>query len=281
MEELKKYIKLNGKYVIMMLDDGLGTENQKEVTLNVIYNNTNYSVKKKIVNESENTFKDLIDELVKKIIFEMGIMCIKNSFNKENYTILHRGNCKEFQENSIKALEDACSKYDGFETDIRLTKDDYWVVYHDSDCLRIHQKDIILKNTSLIDILCNTNIIMFKKLLFTNNYTNKFINIEIKEKYDKCSIISKISLINILLKFKNKVLVSSFDWNWFHFIDSYNIDFAHLVLDINELPKKFNKLIVDKNDYQNIILKNKNLPIFGVYGTTKSLKHVVLSIIDL
>ena len=109
-----------------MFDDELGTENQKEVTLSVIYNNTNYSVKKKIVNESENTFKDLIDELVKKIIFEMGIMCIKNSFNKENYTILHRGNCKEFQENSIKALEDACSKYDGFETDIRLTKDDYW-----------------------------------------------------------------------------------------------------------------------------------------------------------
>ena len=281
MEELKKYIRLNGKYVLMVLDDDSASENHLEASLNVIYNNTNYSVKKTIICESENTFKDLLEELVKKIIFQMGILCIKGSFNKENHTILHRGNCKQFQENSLKALEDACNRYDGFETDIRLTKDDYWVVNHDSDCLRLHQKDMILKNTSLVDILCNTNIIMFKKLLFTNNYNNKFINIEIKEKYKNSSIISKISLINILLKFENRVLVSSFDWDWFPFIDSYNVDFAHLILDINELPQNFNKLIVDINDYQNVILKSKNLPIFGVYGGRKSFKHVPLSIIDL
>lgn len=281
MEELKKYIKLNGKYLIMMLDDDFTTEMYQEASLKVIYNNTNYSVKKTIICESENTFKELLDELVKKIVFEMGILCIKDSFNKENHTILHRGNCKDFQENSIKALEDACINFDGFETDIRLTKDDYWVINHDSDCLRIHRKDIIIKKTKLVDILCKTNIITFKKLLFTNKYNNKLINIEIKEKYDECSIISKISLINILLKFENEVLVSSFDWNWFKFIDSYNLNFVHLILDINELPKIYDKLIIAKNDYQDIILKNSNLPIFGVYGSTKKFKHVTLSIIDL
>lgn len=281
MEELKKYIKLNGKYIYTIFDEDDDGEVNCESSLSVIYNNTNYSVKRIIKGNIDNIFKELLDELVKKILFEIGQLHIKDSFNKENHTILHRGNCKDFQENSIKALEDACIKYDGFETDIRLTQDNYWVVNHDSDCLRIHQKDLILKKTSLVDILCKTNIPMFKKLLFTNNYVNKLINIEIKEKYDECSIISKISLINILLKFKNKVLVSSFDWNWFKFIDSYNLNFAHLILDINELPKIYDKLIIAKNDYQDIILKNSNLHIFGVYGSTKKFKHVTLSIIDL
>ena len=292
MEQLKKYIQLNCKYIHTVPDY---YEEMKEPyyesSLYVIYNNTNYSVKKIIKKDSDYLFKELLDELVKKIVFEIGILCIKDSFNKDSFnkdsfnkdsfTILHRGNCRDFQENSINGLEDACIKYDGFETDIRLTQDNYWVVNHDSDCLRIHQKDLILKKTSLVDILCKTNIPMFKKLLFTNNYVNKLINIEIKEKYDECSIISKISLINILLKFKNKVLVSSFDWNWFKYIDSYNLNFAHLILDINELPKIYNKLIIAKSDYQNIILKNSNLPIFGVYGSTKKFKHVTLSIIDL
>ena len=281
MEELKKYIKLNGKYIYTIFDEDDDGEVNCESSLSVIYNNTNYSVKRIIKGNIDNIFKELLDELVKKILFEIGQLHIKDSFNKENFTILHRGNCRDFQENSINGLEDACIKYDGFETDIRLTQDNYWVVNHDSDCLRIHQKDLILKKTSLVDILCKTNIPMFKKLLFTNNYVNKLINIEIKEKYDECSIISKISLINILLKFKNKVLVSSFDWNWFKFIDSYNLNFAHLILDINELPKIYDKLIIAKNDYQDIILKNSDLPIFGVYGSTKKFKHVTLSIIDL
>jgi len=281
MEELKKYIKLNGKYIYTIFDEDDDGEVNCESSLSVIYNNTNYSVKRIIKGNIDNIFKELLDELVKKILFEIGQLHIKDSFNKENFTILHRGNCRDFQENSINGLEDACIKYDGFETDIRLTQDNYWIVNHDSDCLRIHQKDLILKKTSLVDILCKTNIPMFKKLLFTNNYVNKLINIEIKEKYDECSIISKISLINILLKFKNKVLVSSFDWNWFKFIDSYNLNFAHLILDINELPKIYDKLIIAKNDYQDIILKNSDLPIFGVYGSTKKFKHVTLSIIDL
>ena len=126
-----------------------------------------------------------------------------------------------------------------------------------------------------------TNIYKFKKLLFTNNYINKFINIEIKEKYSESNNISRMALINTLLKFNNKLLVSSFEWEWFKFIDSYNIDFAHLILDINKLPKKFNKIIISKYDYQHIILKKKNLPIYGVWGSKKKFKFVDLSIIDL
>tara|TARA_B110000902_G_C14271081_1_gene573181 strand:- start:1818 stop:2666 length:849 start_codon:yes stop_codon:yes gene_type:complete len=282
MEQLKKYIQLNCKYIYIVPDYYEEMKEQYyESSLSVIYNNTNYSVKRIIKKDSDDLFKELLDELVKKIVFKIGQLHIKDSFNKDSFTILHRGNCRDFQENSIDGLEDACIKYDGFETDIRLTQDNYWVVNHDGDCLRIHQKDIILKKTSLVDILCKTNIPMFKKLLFTNKYNNKLINIEIKEKYDECNTISKISLINILLKFKNKVLVSSFDWNWFEYIDSYNIDFVHLILNINELPKAYNKLIIAKSDYHNIILKNSNLPIFGVYGSTKKFKHVILSIIDL
>jgi len=281
MEQLKKYIELNGKYITLLPTyDNETTNCYYESSLSVIYNNTNYSVNL-ITKTKIDKFKKLLGKLIKKITFEMGQLCIKQSFNKINYIILHRGNCKDFIENSINAFEYAIKNYDGFETDIRLSGDGYWVVNHDKDCIRIHNCDIILKNTSLVDILCKTNIVTFKKLLFTNNYTNKLINIEIKEKYKNCNTISKISMINTLLKFKNKIIVTSFEWDWFEFIDSYNIDFAHLILDINKLPKIYNKLIIAKSDYQNIILKNSNLPIFGVYGSTKKFKHVILSIIDL
>ena len=143
-------------------------------------------------------------------------MLVKEKFlihSQTKYVVLHRGNCKDFTENSLEALNSACENYDGFETDIRLTKDSYWIVNHDSDCHRIHNKNFIIKETDLIDILFETKIFRLKKLLFTNNYVNKFINIEIKEKYQDCNKISRIALINTLLKFKNKILVSSFDWN--------------------------------------------------------------------
>tara|TARA_B110000977_G_C11059287_1_gene485288 strand:- start:1507 stop:2349 length:843 start_codon:yes stop_codon:yes gene_type:complete len=280
MEQLKKYIKLNGKY-INMIPNTTGINNTYTSSLSVIYNNNYYCEIKLVDDDISDHFEELIDKLEKKIILDVGKKGIIDSFSKTQYIILHRGNHVDFTENSLKALDFACEHYDGFETDIRLTKDSYWVVNHDSDCLRIHNKDFILKQTSLIDILLETNIVRFKKLLFTNNYVNKFINIEIKEKYSECNNISKISLINTLLKFNNKLLVSSFDWHWFEFIDSYNLDFAHLILDINKLPKKFNKIIISKYDYQDIILKKNNLPIYGVWGTKKKFNFVDLTIIDL
>ena len=282
MEKLRKYIGLNGRFVKLMPDyDEELCQYFYESTLSVVFNNKYYSVKKIDSDSNANSFKDLQDKLINKIIIDMGQMCMKEYFDKETFTLLHRGNCKDFFENSLEALEYAVSNYDGFETDIRLTKDDYWVVNHDKDCKRLHKKDIVLIDTNLEEIKSNTKIPELKKLLFTNDYDNKLINIEIKELYTDCSILSRISLINILLKFRNRILISSFDWNWYFFIDSYNIPFAHLVENIDILPIKYSKLIVSKVDYQTIILNNKNISIHGVYGSNKPFDMVEVNIIDL
>lgn len=281
MEHLKKYIKLNGNYVNIILNSVDNTINKYKSTLSVVYNNKYYSTSKIVDNNSVELSDELIEKLAKQIIFDIDKKELFNKFLKTQYVVLHRGNCKDFTENSLEALNSACKNFDGFETDIRLTKDNYWIINHDSDCKRIHNKNFIIKETNLIDILLETKIFRLKKLLFTNNYVNKLINIEIKEKYQDCNKLSRISLITTLLKFKNKILVSSFDWEWFKFINNYNIDFAHLILDISKLPKKYNKIIISKNDYENIIFKKKNLPIYGVWGVKKKVNFIDLSIIDL
>tara|TARA_B110000908_G_scaffold102199_1_gene120438 strand:+ start:6070 stop:6933 length:864 start_codon:yes stop_codon:yes gene_type:complete len=287
MESLITYIKLNGNYIkyAQEYDDEL-CEYYQESHLSVTFNNKYYFVKIIETEVQSNSVEDLEHKLVLKIIYDLGHNCLKNyfsknNFTKNNFTILHRGNCKNFMENSLEALKYGIINYDGFETDIRLTKDDHWIINHDSDCNRIHQKNMIIKETNLVDILSKTKIIKLKTLLFTNNYDNKLLNIEIKEPYKTCSIKSKILLVNILLQFKNKLIISSFEWDWYYFIASYNITFCHLILDIDKLPSNYTKLIISKNDYQNIILKGVNLPIYGVYGSTKNFDLVNINIIDL
>ena len=145
MEQLKKYIKLNGKY-INMIPNTNNINNTYKTSLSVIYNNNYYCESKLVDNNISDHFEELIDKLGKKIILDVGKKKIIDSFSKTHYVILHRGNHKDFTENSLKALDFACEHYDGFETDIRLTKDSYWVVNHDSDCKRVHKKNYLKTN---------------------------------------------------------------------------------------------------------------------------------------
>ena len=58
--------------------------------------------------------------------------------------IAHRGKHDKFFENTLNAFKEAArGDYFGIETDIHLTKDNYWVVHHDPDFLSNGQKYVI------------------------------------------------------------------------------------------------------------------------------------------
>ena len=277
MEQFEKYVKENAYFLDFTKEYDI-EENYYyyESSMMVLFNSQSYSTKLlSFTKPIYNPYNILLKKICKKI---------RNEPVKK-YTILHRGNYKDFQENSFEGLEYAVKNYDGFETDIRLTSDNYWIVNHDKDCKRIHKKTLVIKDTTLTDILLQTNIITLKKLLFTNIYTNKLINIEIKDKFEESNILSKNSLINILKKFKNKIIVSSFDWNWCKFIESNNLNFAHLITSLEDLPKNSNKIIVSKKDYETLnCFNDANLQVYGVYGITFGLYYelnIELIILDL
>ena len=58
--------------------------------------------------------------------------------------IAHRGKHDQYFENTLNAFKEAArGPYFGIETDIHLTKDNYWVVHHDPDFLSNGQKYVI------------------------------------------------------------------------------------------------------------------------------------------
>lgn len=58
--------------------------------------------------------------------------------------ISHRGWHKNYYENTLNAFKEAASMdFYGIETDIHLTKDNYWVVHHDADFMSDGKKYVI------------------------------------------------------------------------------------------------------------------------------------------
>ena len=62
--------------------------------------------------------------------------------------IAHRGKHDKYFENTLNAFKEAAKgDFFGIETDIHLTKDNYWVVHHDPDFLSNGQKYVIAELT--------------------------------------------------------------------------------------------------------------------------------------
>ena len=55
--------------------------------------------------------------------------------------LLHRGDTLNYPENTIESIKSALSNinYNGFETDLQLTKDDKWIIFHDDDTKKINK----------------------------------------------------------------------------------------------------------------------------------------------
>ena len=185
--------------------------------------------------------------------------------------LCHRGIQNYYPENTLGSINEALlsDKYNGVEIDINLTKDNKWIIYHDSNLLRLNS---INKDVSDIDFP-NINKIEWKGRHFIVNLlhelssikTNKILNIEIKPKFQKTKCYQE--LLTILSSFRFKFFLSSFDHNWLDWVNkNLNTEFA--CISNKNIPTKGNFWIldyklIDNIDLFDIIEKNIKLGTFG------------------
>ena len=67
--------------------------------------------------------------------------------------IAHRGVTRNDQENTLPAYHQAFSEgADGLEIDVRLSKDEKPIIFHDEDTSRLFKKNLEIKNTTFIEL---------------------------------------------------------------------------------------------------------------------------------
>ena len=134
----------------------------------------------------------------------------KSFQNRPFIGLSHRGNSKEFIENSLEAFKSVAKKgYKYIETDLRLTLDGHVVTFHDEDLKRLFNLDVKIKNLTLkeVNILFNRHkceLLTFEETL--NYFPEIYFNIDLKIK----EVVMKT--INIVEKTKsfNRVCFASF-----------------------------------------------------------------------
>ena len=93
----------------------------------------------------------------------------------------HRGASSDFAEGSKAAYEGALSQgADGFECDVRLTKDKQIICYHDADTKRLSGIDLKIANTSSSELNQKINPYYFTELLELAISNKKDLVIETK-----------------------------------------------------------------------------------------------------
>ena len=122
------------------------------------------------------------------------------------YIIAHRANTEDkYKENSLEAIKSALKKeyIDGIEIDIRITKDNYFVLNHNALYAGKIIKNTSIKELNKLDELDN---------VLKNIKTHKIILIDIKcEEIEYINIVKP--LINILKKYKKlNIYLCSFNY---------------------------------------------------------------------
>lgn len=127
--------------------------------------------------------------------------------------IAHRANDGIHRENSLEAILNSLNKsyIDGVEFDIRLTKDNKFILNHDPFYLG-H-----LISSASSKTLKKIGLNILEDVLSKLN-TDKIILIEIKNDYKKYSKISKY-LNKILKKYQLNIYLCSFDYNLINYIN--------------------------------------------------------------
>ncbi|MGI9171295.1 MAG: glycerophosphodiester phosphodiesterase, partial [Candidatus Nanopelagicus sp.] len=78
----------------------------------------------------------------------------------------HRGGAGEFPEGSLQAYLGAIKAgSDGFECDLRLTKDEQIICYHDSTTKRLSKLDLKIANCDLAQLKQQVELLSFVDLL--------------------------------------------------------------------------------------------------------------------
>ena len=131
----------------------------------------------------------------------------------------HRGASADFPEGSLAAYEAAISQgADGFECDVRLTKDQQIICYHDSNTNRLTGVDLEIAKTDYEQLKKSANPLLFTDLLDLAIKNKKHLAIETKHPTPTGGLIEK-ELHKILNKKADEIKASginisimSFSW---------------------------------------------------------------------
>lgn len=145
--------------------------------------------------------------------------------NKKNVLMIaHRGLSGLETENTKEAFILAGSKsYYGIETDVHVTKDGKFIVFHDDNILRLTGVDLVIEENNYSDIIKN-KIYKFSSKINELEFPNLKDYIEICKKYNKEAIleikneIEELDVINIIkeiesINWLNHTTIISFSMN--------------------------------------------------------------------
>ena len=185
--------------------------------------------------------------------------------------IAHRGIYnKNVSDNSYKALYDGLLsyKYIGIETDVRVTKDNVFILYHD-----VLYKGKLVKNVFYKDM---DNVSKLEDILKIN--TNKIILLEIKD--FNIDVKKFIKLIN---KYNKNIMIMSFDANVIKKIkkitNKYKLGVLNYVLN-SDCYYNFDficLLDIIATDYVIESFKKRNIDvlIYGVIDDNRNLTYII------
>ena len=185
--------------------------------------------------------------------------------------IAHRGIYnKNVSDNSYKALYDGLLsyKYIGIETDVRVTKDNVFILYHD-----VLYKGKLVKNVFYKDM---DNVSKLEDILKIN--TDKIILLEIKD-FD----IDVKKFIKLINKYNKNVMIMSFDVNVIKKIkkitNKYKLGVLNYVLN-SDSDYNFDficLLDIIANDYVIESFKKRNIDvlIYGVIDDNRNLTYII------
>ena len=137
--------------------------------------------------------------------------------------IAHRGRHDKYFENTLNAFKTAArGDYFGIETDIHLTKDNYWVVHHDPDFLSDGKKYVIAEMTKdeLLKLHLDNDqndeeayIPTFEEYLAVCKANGKRPIIEIKPKNPKAKYLKKlVRYIDDYMGIDNVHFIAFYPW---------------------------------------------------------------------
>ena len=125
--------------------------------------------------------------------------------------IAHRGVTRNDQENTLPAYHQAFSEgADGLEIDVRLSKDEKPIIFHDEDTSRLFKKSLEIKNTTFFELEAlgnNENRIPLLDEVLDFLPQNKECFIEIKSDADTVPFLDKLRIE------KKNITFLSFDKN--------------------------------------------------------------------
>lgn len=185
--------------------------------------------------------------------------------------IAHRGIYnKNVSDNSYKALYDGLLsyKYIGIETDVRVTKDNVFILYHD-----VLYKGKLVKNVFYKDMV---NVTKLEDILKIN--TDKIILLEIKD-FD----IDVKKFIKLINKYNKNIMIMSFDVNVIKKIkkitNKYKLGVLNYVLNSDSYYNFDFICLLDiiATDYVIESFKKRNIDvlIYGVVNDNRNLTYII------